>query len=105
MEDRSTDTNDINELRILYSREPSFCRSTASAVNPTALGQLRSRTMVHNVTKFLTFVLVQKMDEEAAQELRFEPGRFGGHDLTRIGDSHQLIERGGVHRKGDNKFF
>src|SRR5262245_23699993 len=37
--------------------------------------------------------LLERVDEEPAQELRLEPGALGRHDLAGVGDGHELLHR------------
>ena len=50
-------------------------------------------------------LLVEEMDKEPAQQFRFEPRGFGGHDLAGIGHGHQLGERGGYREKATANSF
>jgi hypothetical protein len=46
-------------------------------------------------------VASERVDEKAGAELRLEPGAFRRHDLSRVGDIHQLPHGDGVHGKSD----
>ena len=43
------------------------------------------------------------MDEEAALQLRLEPGGLGGHDPPRVGDGHDLVDTDRLQREGDGE--
>ena len=41
------------------------------------------------------------MDHQTGAKLRFEPRRLRRHDITRIGDIHQLLHRNGIQSQGN----
>src|ERR1043166_1040632 len=44
---------------------------------------------------------LERVDEQAGPQLRFEPGAFWRHDLAGIGNIHELRERHREHRERD----
>ena len=41
------------------------------------------------------------MDHQTGAKLRFEPRRLRRHNITRIGDIHQLLHRNGLQSQGN----
>ena len=41
------------------------------------------------------------MDHQTGAKLRFEPRRLRRHNITRIGDIHQLLHRNGIQSQGN----
>lgn len=44
-------------------------------------------------------LLRDAVDEQAAAQFGFEPGRFGRHDLAGVRDGEQLVDAGGAQRE------
>src|SRR5207244_394697 len=44
------------------------------------------------------------VDEKSGAQLRLKPRALRRHDLTGVGDVHELLHGGRVHRKGDRRF-
>ena len=47
---------------------------------------------------------VEDVRDETVGEFRLKPGRFGRHDLARIGNRHQFVHLGREHGKCDCHF-
>ena len=43
--------------------------------------------------------LIQFMNHQPRTQLRFEPSGFGGHDISRVGNVHELLHRHGIERQ------
>ena len=48
----------------------------------------------------MVLITSDHVDQESIPQLRLEPCGFGRHDLFRVGDGHQLIQRDREHGEG-----